>query len=376
MPQANWGATYSILLINCSGQMFTNNFKIHIRIINFWLSFILLLIIISNLPHEPVPILTWLNCSIYFFLFIQCLFLIKQDKYNKLVFLNISLFALFHSLSFVCLFIGDDNFIGNDYHAWFFYEYINIIQTFVFVFCIVYICIKYLFKSLNALQIYGISLGIILPIFLWHFYPFLMDKEYILEIDEAFFYKSILLADFLPLLFLMLYGIILYKYDRSIGEHINTIVVCFFIMIILDITGLIGNIYDITIFSLTQYILLITLSLFLVTAIRLLNYVYSQFGQFYNSIVISGNNSGVPIKRKKNVSTAILDFAKVYFHQRRNTIGFLTLLFIFCINYFNVSLYLKLNMAAISFLMLILFYFLTALYQKRLNNGNLIIKNK
>ncbi|MFQ5770414.1 MAG: hypothetical protein ACE5HX_07755 [bacterium] len=200
----------------------------------------------------------------------------------------------------------------------------------------------------------------------------MIDKDYILNIEDMLFYESILYFNLLPLFFVMLYGIILYKYDRSLGEHINTIMVCFFIMIIMDITNLVGYIYDITIFSLSQYVLLLSLTFFLITMFRLLNYVYSEFGQFYNSIIVSGNNLGIPIKRKKSISISIIDFAKAYFNQRRNAVGFLTLFFIFCINYFNVSLFLKLNLAALSFGVLILFYYLTALYQKRLQNGNLL----
>lgn len=352
--------------------MFSKNFNIHFRVINIWLSFVLILIILTNLPHQQVPILTWLNCSIYFLLFLQCVYLFKQSKNNKFIFLNISIFALFHSFSFAALFIGEDNFIGNNYHAWFFYEYLNIIQTFLFVFCIIYISIKYLFRKIDAGYIYGLSLAVILPIFLWHFFPFLMDKEYILKHDNAYLYKSILFSDFLPLFFLGLYGVILYKYDRSIGEHINTIMVCFFIMIIMDITNLIGNIYAITIFTFTQYVLVVTLSFFVITMIRLLNYAYSPFGQFYDSIVISGNALGVPIKRKKSVSKSVISFMKAYFHQRRNAMGFLTLFFVFCINYFEVSLFIKLNFVVIAFGVLILFYFLSALYHKRLKDDNLI----
>lgn len=352
--------------------MFKKNSNIHFRIINFWLFFVLFLIILSNLPHAPAPIFSWVNCSIYFLLFLQSFYLVKQDPHNKFIFFNIGLLALVHSLSFVSAFLGEQGLFGSQYLEYYFFTYLRIIQSFFFVFCIIYLCINYLFKDSSVAFIYGLTCAVVLPIFLWHYYPFLVHKEYLLEIEETRIEKSILYTNFLPLFFVFLYGIILYKYDRSLGEHINTIMVCFFIMIIMDITNLLGSIYHITIFSLTQYVLSITLAFFIGTLFRLLNYVYSAFGQFYDSIVISGNHLGVPIKRRKSASLPIIDFARAYFHQRRNAIGFLTLLFIFCFNYFQVSLFIKLDLAVLSFGLLLLFYYLTALYQKRSRNGDLL----
>ncbi len=352
--------------------MFKKNFNVHFRIINFGLFFVLFLIIISNLPHKPAPIFSWVNCSIYFLLFLQSVYLFRQDQYNKFIFLNVGLFALLHSLSFVTPFLGVGNLFGSQYFAYYFFTYLDILQSFLFVFCIVYICIKYLFKDLSDIHIYGITLGVVLPIFIWYYHPFFVHKEYLLEIEEMTIEKIILLTNFLPLFFLALYGMVLYKYDRSLGEHINTIMVCFFIMTIMDITNLFGYIYKISIFSLTQYVLSLSLSFFILTMFRLLNHSYSEFGQFYNSIVISQKDLGVPIKRKKSASVPIFDFVRAYFHQRRNAIGSITLFFIFCINYFEVSLFVKLNLAVLSFGILVLFYYLTALYQKRLRNGNLL----
>lgn len=352
--------------------MFKKNFYIHFRIINYWFSFLFLLTVVSNLPHQPAPTFTWVNSSFYFLLFLQCWYLFRRELQNKFIYLNLCFFALFHSLSFIYLLMGDHEFIGNDYLAYYFYEYLNIIEDFSFAFCIIFIAVKYFLKDSKTISIYLLSLSIILPIFLWHYYPFLLDKQYILNIEDIVFDKTILSFTFLPLFFLLLYGIILYKYDRSLGEHINTIMVCFFVMTIMDITNLVGNVYQITKFTFTQYILLVTLSFFLITMFRLLNHAYSAFGKFYDSLMVEGKNLGVPIKRKKSATAPLLDFVKAYFHQRRNTIGFSALLSIFLINYSPVPIFVKLNLAAICFGLLVLFFYLSALYQKRLKKGDLL----
>jgi len=351
--------------------MISKMVNIHFRVINVWFTFVLLLIILSNLPHQSAPFISWINCAIYFLLFLQSTYLLRHESKNKDIFLNISLFALFHSLSFLYVFAGSHELIGNDYTAWYFYGYLSIFQSFVFAFCIIYICVKYFLKNLSTFWLYTLSLGMVLLFVVWHYYPFIIDKGYIINHDGNFD-KSMLIFDFLPLTFIGLFAVLLYQYDWSLGEHINSIMVCFFIMLLMDITNLAGNIYSITIFSLSQYVLTLTLSFFILTMFRRLNFAYSEFGQFYDDIVMSGNKWGVPIKRKKGTSLPIVEFAKAYFHQRRNTIGFFSLVSIFCINYFKVSPFLKLNLAVICFGVVVLFFYLTALYQKRLRNGDLI----
>jgi len=351
--------------------MFKKNFGIHFRIINVWFGFGLFLILISNLPHQDVTIFSWINVSLYFLLFLQSLYLFFQTQSNKFVFLNIAVFAVLTCIDFTSIFIGQKYLFGSNDLAWYFYEYLTIALNFSFTLCIVYICINYLFRNFKPVRIYVISLAIILPILLWHFYPALLDKTFIIK-QEALFDKSVLYFNFLPLFFLVFYGILLYKYDKSLGEHINAIMVCLFIMTITEIPNMLGYVYHIMNFQLTQYVLLINLSFFLTTMFRMLNYAHSEFGQLYDSIMVDSKKFGVPIKRKKSRGVLIIAFVRAYFHQRRNSIVFGTLFFIFFINYFDVPMFIKLNLAIVSFGGLILFFYLTALYQKRLKEGNLI----
>lgn len=347
------------------------NLSIHFKTVNYTLFFVLFLIIISNFPHDPQPIESWVNCSLYFLIFWQSCFLIKNSTQNKSLLFNIALFALFHSLSFIVAYMGENLLFGL-YTTWSFFVYFSIFQTFLFVLSSIFIWVKYYSKNSTDLFSYLFSFLLIIPVFLWFFFPFIIHPQAIFSLENSQLDKIILKIEFLPLIFIIWYGVLVYKYDRSLGEHINTIMVCFFIMTIMDITNLFGSVYDIMIFSFTQYVLTLTLTFFVVTSFRLINHVCSTFGQFYDILAITGNSYGVPIKRKKSASVSFLSFAKAYFHQRRNTVGFLTLLFIFCINFFTISVFVKINLAVLSFGVLIIFYFLTALYQKRLTNGYLL----
>ncbi|MCG8605838.1 hypothetical protein MJD09_12675, partial [bacterium] len=69
---------------------------------------------------------------------------------------------------------------------------------------------------------------------------------------------------------------------------------------------------------------------------------------------------------------SILDFAKAYLQERRHAVSLVAVLFILCINYFDFSLFLRINLAVFSFGGLVVFYYFTALTQKRSNNGNFL----
>ncbi|MFQ5652276.1 MAG: hypothetical protein ACE5IY_20290 [bacterium] len=218
------------------------------------------------------------------------------------------------------------------------------------------------------------SIAVIFPVFMWHFYPFFMNLNYLVTLpDYEVFDKSILVFTFFSFFFVCFYGILLYRTERSLGEHINSLMVCFFIMTLLDITDSVGYIYKIRLLSLSQYVLLIILSFFIITLFRKLNSIYSEFGQFYEHLMISGNHFGVPIKRKKSPFVfSFLNFLRAYFDQRRNSVAFIMFVFVFCLNYFDFDLFFKINVLAVSFATLVLFFYISALYHKRVNSGDFL----
>jgi len=102
-------------------------------------------------------------------------------------------------------------------------------------------------------------------------------------------------------------------------------------------------------------------------------YMCSEFGQFYENLIVSGNQYGVPIKRKRTEYTnGFLTLAKAYFHHKKNSAGFAILVGVVCLNYLHIPNYLKLNIAAIFIGVLMLSFYVNALYRKRMNNGNLV----
>ncbi len=354
--------------------MISKRSVIHFRVINIWFGFVLFLILISNLSHQAMPILSWLNLSLFFLVLLQCVFIFGKELYRKAIFVNIGLLSLVYSLSFINPFVGNGYAFGNDYLANYIFQYRTMALSFLLALAITYICVLYIFDKITTLKAYSISFVVILPIFVWHFYPYLANRDYLLSLpDNTFLYESVLLFTFYSFFMVCLYGYFLYKNEKSLGEHINSLMVCFFIMTLADITDTFARVYNIKLFSLSQYILLPVLSVFIITLFRKLNYIYSDFGQFYDTLITEGNKWGVPIKRKKSAyALSFLSLVRAYLHQKRNVFGLATLSLVFCVSYFDVSPFLKLHLIALVAGMIVLFFYLSALYHKRLSNGDLL----
>ncbi len=350
-----------------------NSKNIHFKLVNATLAFVLLLVLASSLPHHKAHVLSWVNYGLYFLLFLQCVFIVRKETHNKFLFINIGLFCVAYAFSFLTMMIGDNFVIGNKNLAVYVYTYRTILLQFLLAVCVVSICVKYVAPTIGALGNYLATLGIILPVLLWHYFPFIADPAFVLASDYRILDKSTLYFTLFSFSAVCYYGFLLYQKERSLGEHMNSLMVCFFIMTLLDIADVAGSLYNIKMFSISQYILLIILAFFIVTLSRKLTFVYSPFGQFYDSLVIGGNDMGVPIKRKSSPFVeSFMDVVKEYFHHRRNAIAFVMFFVVFLMHYFSFSTFLRVNIAAAVFALVVLFFYLSALHNKRVTKGNLV----
>jgi len=195
--------------------------------------------------------------------------------------------------------------------------------------------------------------------------------------DLAVFYKSLFFMDFIPLGAIIAFGILLYKYDKPIGEYINSIMVCFFILILVEVTDSFSTIYQIKLFNVSQYVLFMNLCFFVLTLFRKLSYAYSPFGQFYEGVIrMGGRYKDVPLERRKSRLFPLVLFLKEYFQHRRNGFALATFLIIFALSYFDVSLFVRLNILVSGIGFLTLLYYVAALYNKRVQRGHLLASRR
>ncbi len=348
--------------------------SIHFRIINYWFGFILFLIAVSNIPHQSMPVMSWLNCSLFFVVCLQCFFIARHEISNRAIFINLGIYSLLWSLSFVNPFIGTGYLMGDDFMGFYVFQYRKILMSFLLGLAVTYILMRYVFPTLSTLATYLVSLAVLLPVLLISFWPYLADRDYLVNLpNNSAFYKANMFFTSFCFLIVWLYGVFLYRNERSLGHHVNALVVCYFFLTLMDIIDGFGDIYGIKLFSLSQVLLLIIHALFITTLFRRLNFVYSEFGRFYEAIAVQGNAMGVPIKRKKShYAIGFVNILRAYFHHQRNLIWALSLAFVFGINYFDFSLFFKINLAALWFGVIILFAYVSALLKKRSRAGDFL----
>jgi len=361
---------------SCSGIMFKKNSSVNLRLFNYWLIFVLFLSVISQIPNYYTHYMSWVNCSLFFLIFLQCIVILRKEVNNKGIFINLAAFSLVYSLCFINSFFGKGSLIENSTLANYIYQFRMLLHTFLLSLFVLYVCVSFFLKNKSLFQLYTVTLLLLIPVFFWCFGSYIFDFNYIYDFsiqkfDYSQFDQSHLQYIFYPFFFICIYGILLYKKEKSLGEYINSLMVCFFVLILLDIVDFFSTVYQIKIYSLSQYVLFTVLLLFILTLYKKINFVYSEFGQFYERLVMDGNKWGIPIKRKRSDwGSTFLSGVSHHFNVRRNTFIFLLLLLVFSLNYLEVSLFLKLNITAITFAVIVLFFYISALHQKRISSGN------
>jgi len=352
--------------------------KVHVRISNLFLLYILVLCLLTRLPHEAAPFFTWLNSTIYFLLAVISFLIAKKEQTDKAVFVNIGLFCSVYSLSVAQLFIGDSFATGNSVHTLYIWQYRKILGNFLLTLCLFYVCIRTLLK-LSEKASYSLSFLSVSIVVVFCFVPFILEPGVLLQkenyLNYALLYEGILFCNLFNLLMIFIYGICLYRTERNLDEHVNFLVVCFFMLVVLTLADMVACLYEIRIFLIKQYILFTTLAFFFIILYRKLAYQYSAYGEFYAKLAEIAMVYGVPIKRKRSrYFDNFFQENKEEHHGKRNIVVILSLFFILCVQILNLPVYLKINLTVGYLALLSLAVYLAALYKKRLSAGNYLVK--
>ncbi len=349
-----------------------NKFNLLFRLLNIWFVFNFILYLSSNLPQWGAPnIQNWINVSLYFLLFLFSFTIFLKEKNNKDIFFNLSLLLFVVSISFINFFMGSEYLFGNNKILYYFYEYKQIVFCFLINFVIIYIVMKYLFYKTKPVSIYMLSLGILLPISIYHFFPYLKNPDYIFILGNNYYLKDLSFRLFLvggiTFPFILIYGYILFKKDHSIGEYINELMAFFFIFYVIDSIDKLSVIYNFEVLLIRRQILTLNLLFLTFILFKKMCFLCSDYGQFYESLISQKIDLGkVKIQRRKTERNVLfLKILKIYFTQRRNYLLTLGLMFVIAFLYFRFPNYVTLNIIAFMGCILILFYFIYALYKKR-----------
>ena len=137
----------------------------YVRILNCWLGYNFLLIIMSSLPHWSVSLLSWINCSLYFLNALIALKIFRAGAFNKEIYFNMFVTFLLFSVGIFSILIGKDYCFGNNYIGWYVYVYRKIIIAFPLSFTIIYIVIKKIWGYKSIVSNYGFTVAVTVPLF-------------------------------------------------------------------------------------------------------------------------------------------------------------------------------------------------------------------
>lgn len=340
------------------------------RLLNIWFGFVALLLLTSHLPHwNNTTFQLWFNEAAYFFLFLLSLGLAMKDRHNRDIFINLSVFFLFHALSFLNIFLGNDYILGNGFTQWYFYFYKKMALCFVFNMAIIYIVLKYLFPGKRIWIYYCLTLVILLPLFFMNFGPYIKDINYGLRIDnvDADLFKRILYTNSLSFVLIIAYGVVLYKTDRILGSSMDWLMGAFFIFMATRLVDNYSLAYHFQDFNISGYILMANLIFVSIILFRKLLFHFTDFGLFYEELIHKKLKTGkIQFQRYKGASNFfMLRIIKIYIRQRQKylvVLGFLTAI---GLSYFRFPRFFTLNVIIILGCSILLFWFISILMKKR-----------
>jgi hypothetical protein len=335
------------------------------RILNVWLAFALMLFLVSHLPHwGHVSTHCWLNGAFYFLLFLLALFIAVKEKNNKDIFINLSLYLFVYAISLVNIFIGDKYLLGGGNMMYYYFAYKKMAFSLLLNLVIVYPVVRYL--------------AIIIPVFLLNFHSVVLKPEMIYAVNWNIYqielYKRILSNNLLGLAFILFYGYLLYKKDKILGEYINLLMACLFIILVTGLMSHISDIYRFKSFDFGQYILTINLIVMCATLLKKLFFINSEFGQFYEALISKKIKlDKIQIKRHRSEANALLiKIHKIYLIQRRKYIITLAVLSGIVFGYFKFPRFFTSSIIAILLCLITLFWFVDVLYKRRARQNHIL----
>jgi hypothetical protein len=343
--------------------------KIVHRILNIWCCFVMLLIIVSLLPHwNNIGPVTWIMYACNFWIFLSAAAIALQDTHHRSIFINLSLLFLIDTSSLLNIFIGTHYLTGSDKIAYLFYQYHIIVSCIFYNFNILFILMKLILRKppRDLYLITGLITGLI-AVFLF--------KPYFTSPMHAFSSTQILVSDLymrtlqfniLALLCSSTYGLIVLFKDKKPGEYINLIVIYFFITSILDLVHDLSMIYHFRLYGIHLFLLAVSILFISTVLFRKLVYTYSDFGQFYENLLFQKEKGKVKIiPRYQRTYLLLFSVLKMYIIQRRHMFFLLLLLIIGGIFYFEWPAFLSYNLIALTSGGGIIFLFYNSLYKKR-----------
>jgi hypothetical protein len=291
------------------------------RVLAAWLTSLAVINFLYHLPHADLHILTWVNHSFFFLIFVLCIFIALKDEFMKDVFMHFTAWAFFIVLGVCTSFILYQQGPYAKVYLGFYLSFYNraVIYT-LFLVGTIYLSLKYVLwrlpRYLNLLISW--TLGILLNIDFWYhsvaiprfpFYATSRGNGLPIDLIELSFR-----SDAVAIVFLLLYCWVLLKRNKPTAVFLNLWAVGITFFAACDFIDLWVTLNQKDVYGIDQYFSIICL-MFLI-AILFLRYI-SLFSEEYQlrerfifdpiyanlslSVVASGRQTAIIIDQLKSL---------------------------------------------------------------------------
>lgn len=357
--------------------MFTKVISTHAKIVNLWLFFVLALVAGGGFSHwKTVETLTWVNCALLFFVFLQSLFIVHKEVNHKSVFIDVAIWTFFSSLQIINPFIGPGYALGGSAEmAYAILDLRRMIMPFLATYVIIHLVLKVSFAEVKGWALTTASLAVsgVVAVYLFRAVLFRAPTELTDAVIAEQTFKLLLL----PFIALMSYWVYQLRRDQPMSEHINVLLGFFFVYLVIELTDIFTSLHGIKLYSVSQVVLMSVLLFLMITFFNRLNYISSEFGQYYERLLMLGNQSGLQIVRKQSRSLEpIVDFFRSYFTEKPKYAAVAIIFIVFAMNYLKLPESAKIYALAIATTFLLVCLYWSVLSRKRaLENHIMKFKN-
>jgi hypothetical protein len=343
------------------------------KLVNIWVLFNAIMILVSYFPHWPLPLISWLNISLYYFAFLLALYIARADEFNREALMALAfLFFLYSVPSSALVFIGDTASLGSTKLSWIIYRYLYIFIQLVFSYSIVYFAAKNGFQPKRPLVLEGAVFVFVTVVWYFHFHTLILDPFHP-SYNEILIHRKITYF-LLPVFSMFVYAVLTPVIKPKHGEYSHALMAILTFLCMREFAISISEMKKIFLFGLDQYFLtmaLVTLNIFL---IKKMIYVYSFSGQIYaqllhNKLVIP--NLRLETRDKKEFT--LFRLFLTYVNRKRNLLIPLFCIAFFALRYIDLPFIVSLNLIFM-FLMafLVIVFMIYTFGQKEKKDGFII----
>ena len=310
------------------------------HIFRHWVVFLILLNILSYLPHSQMHFLSWINYTLYYLLGILCLQIALQDKYLWDIFGLFSLTFLLIALSILVYFLGDSGLMGSELLKYQIFIYSRVLSHLLLAISALNLVCRYLFWRLPRSIIWAISILVLIPFSLPLLLHFGSLPDYAAKIGAISLIHYLLRLDLLGLTALFFYFVVLLLTNRPNGAFLHFWAVGVMIAFCFDTFDLFFSIENINVYGVDQYFA--TSSLILMSVILFLRLValHSESHVMRERLIFDRRFSlSTPVVIKNTQTETLSKILKSFLTARNKVIQFTLAISILLISSMSRSLF-------------------------------------